>query len=343
MSEPKRVVASPSRRRRGQTAVAAAILAVAAVGGAARPASGQVVVEYYHLDALGSIRVVTDQTVQIVERHDFYPYGEECTTGPCATNPGAGVGQPRKFTGKERDHETGLDYFGARYFGSKIGRFTTVDPVYTWQENLVDPQRWNRYAYVRNNPLRFADPDGRETVVLYGHNTSDNPFGHVSIAINGQVFSYGTNYTGGEKGVRDWGREEGAFLATQGPLRQTERLTLDVSDAQEQALKAELTGNNPYAPGAPPYSVVGNSCVSVCERALEKAGILPNQPGPVRIDSAGNELQAGAPSSVTPAGLVGQIRSAGLVKSTQTTGNQQVSVGRAAVNATVDQIKRQSN
>jgi hypothetical protein len=45
---------------------------------------------------------------------------------------------------------------------SELGRFTTVDPVYTWKENLVDPQRWNRYAYVRNNPLRYTDPDGRD-------------------------------------------------------------------------------------------------------------------------------------------------------------------------------------
>ena len=55
-------------------------------------------------------------------------------------------------------------YFGARYYGSKIGRFTTVDPVYTWRENVVDPQRWNRYAYGRNNPLRFVDPDGRDAI-----------------------------------------------------------------------------------------------------------------------------------------------------------------------------------
>ena len=92
------------------------------------------------------------------------PFGEECTTGPCAANPGVASGQPRKFTGKERDAETGLDYFGARYYGSKIGRFTTVDPVYNWRENLLDPQRWNRYAYGRNNPLRYVDPDGREVV-----------------------------------------------------------------------------------------------------------------------------------------------------------------------------------
>ena len=52
-------------------------------------------------------------------------------------------------------------YFGARYYRAEIGRFTTIDPVYTWKENLADPQRWNRYGYVRNNPLRFVDPDGR--------------------------------------------------------------------------------------------------------------------------------------------------------------------------------------
>jgi RHS repeat-associated protein len=104
----------------------------------------------------------------VIERHDYLPFGEECTTGPCASNPGLNAGQPRKYTGKERDKETGLDYFGARYHGSKIGRFTTVDPVYNWQENLVDPQRWNRYAYARNNPLRYVDPDGREVVSVMG-------------------------------------------------------------------------------------------------------------------------------------------------------------------------------
>jgi RHS repeat-associated protein len=52
-------------------------------------------------------------------------------------------------------------YFGARYYRADVGRFTTVDPVQTISENLTDPQRWNRYSYVRNNPLRYTDPDGR--------------------------------------------------------------------------------------------------------------------------------------------------------------------------------------
>jgi RHS repeat-associated protein len=129
---------------------------------AAPPARAQVV-EYYHLDALGSVRAVSNQAGVVVENHDYLPYGEEwCGSGVCT---GVSAGQPRRFTGKERDAETGLDYFGARYYGAKLGRFTTIDPVYTWQENLVDPQRWNRYAYVRGNPLRYVDPDGRAPAV----------------------------------------------------------------------------------------------------------------------------------------------------------------------------------
>jgi len=128
---------------------------------AATPSQAGEVVEYYHLDAIGNVRAVTNAAGQVVERHDYLPFGEECTTGPCASNPGLNAGQPRKFTGKERDPETGLDYFGARYYGSKIGRFTTVDPAYVLQANLVDPQRWNKYAYARNNPLKYTDPDGR--------------------------------------------------------------------------------------------------------------------------------------------------------------------------------------
>ncbi len=121
-------------------------------------------VEYYHRDALGNVRVVTDESGQVLERHDYLPFGEECTTGACAANPGVPDGQPRRFTGKERDSETGLDYFIARYYAPHLGRFTTIDPVFTWRESLIDPQRWNRYAYGRNNPLRYTDPDGRATL-----------------------------------------------------------------------------------------------------------------------------------------------------------------------------------
>ncbi|MBX3279789.1 MAG: RHS repeat-associated core domain-containing protein, partial [Acidobacteria bacterium] len=68
----------------------------------------------------------------------------------------------QKYTGYERDGETGLDYAGARYFDSKPGRFTSTDPTPVTQENFVNPQRWNLYIYVNNNPLSSSDPDGAD-------------------------------------------------------------------------------------------------------------------------------------------------------------------------------------
>lgn len=63
------------------------------------------------------------------------------------------------FTGKERDAETGLDYFGARYMSSAQGRFTSPDPGMAGTDPLT-PQSWNAYSYALNNPLHFIDPDG---------------------------------------------------------------------------------------------------------------------------------------------------------------------------------------
>ncbi len=67
-----------------------------------------------------------------------------------------------KFTGKERDTESGLDNFGARYNASTMGRFMTPDPIFMTKHRLVDPQQWNLYAYVRNNPLNLTDPTGKD-------------------------------------------------------------------------------------------------------------------------------------------------------------------------------------
>jgi RHS repeat-associated protein len=66
---------------------------------------------------------------------------------------------PQKFTGKERDVETGLDYFLARYYSGAQGRFMRPDDPFV-DQFPEDPQSWNLYAYTRNNPLRFVDPTG---------------------------------------------------------------------------------------------------------------------------------------------------------------------------------------
>ena len=78
------------------------------------------------------------------------------------------------FTGQQRDAETGLDYFGARYMASAQGRFTSLDaPLLDQQPG--DPQSWNLYSYVRNNPLIFTDPTGNDCVyVTSGGNGIDS-------------------------------------------------------------------------------------------------------------------------------------------------------------------------
>jgi RHS repeat-associated protein len=69
-----------------------------------------------------------------------------------------------KFTGKERDGESGLDYFGARYLSGVMGRWTSPDAPFA-DQHPADPQSWNLYSYVRNNPLRFIDPTGQYVCV----------------------------------------------------------------------------------------------------------------------------------------------------------------------------------
>ena len=119
---------------------------------------------YLTKDPLGSTRIVTDQVGTVVGRHDFLPFGEEIpkTVGPrVLIGAYEGLDAVRhRFTGKERDFETGRDYFGARYFSGSQGRFTSPDPALTLPQALMDPQQWNRYTYVRNNPLRYVDPEG---------------------------------------------------------------------------------------------------------------------------------------------------------------------------------------
>jgi RHS repeat-associated protein len=78
-----------------------------------------------------------------------------------------------KFTSKERDAETGLDYFGFRYFSSAQGRWTGPDQPFADQHN-EDPQSWNMYAYVRNNPLIHVDPNGKQSCAMVG-----NPCGYL--------------------------------------------------------------------------------------------------------------------------------------------------------------------
>ena len=103
-------------------------------------------------DSLGSTRLVTNDGAY-VSRHDFAPFGEELTSSNRLTSMGYGLADSMThlYTGKERDSETGLDYFGARYRSAYEGRFTSSDPGHVGA-NWWRPQTWNGYSYVHNNP-----------------------------------------------------------------------------------------------------------------------------------------------------------------------------------------------
>ncbi|HEX6649014.1 MAG TPA: RHS repeat-associated core domain-containing protein [Pyrinomonadaceae bacterium] len=122
-------------------------------------------------DQLGTSRIIIDKTGSLanVKRHDYLPFGEELMSGIGSRAPslgyGTGDGVRQQFTSKERDTETGLDYFGARYYGSTQARFTSADPLYIEMGRLGDPQQFNLYAYTRNNPLKFIDPLGLDIEV----------------------------------------------------------------------------------------------------------------------------------------------------------------------------------
>ncbi len=75
---------------------------------------------------------------------------------------------PNKFTGKERDAESGNDYFEARYYGSSMGRFMSPDPINLTEERLLNPANTlNKYIYGGNNPLKYIDDDGKDITVFY--------------------------------------------------------------------------------------------------------------------------------------------------------------------------------
>ncbi|GIU81251.1 MAG: RHS repeat-associated core domain-containing protein [Acidobacteria bacterium] len=122
--------------------------------------SSEAKVSYLTSDHLGSPRVLTEQSGKVYSRRDFMPFGEEIRTPQRTEQLGYGGDTVRqKFTGYERDVESGLDFTQARMFAYNHGRFTSPDPLAA-SANPFHPQSWNRYSYSYNNPLRFTDPNG---------------------------------------------------------------------------------------------------------------------------------------------------------------------------------------
>ncbi len=139
-------------------------------------------VYYYHADHLGSSSVVTGKTGSFHERIEYFPYGETWVEDKAISD---GYSSPYRYTAKEYDPETGLYYFGARYYDARLGRWVSVDPILSKYLPTGNKKRdsnlpgmggvfnsinLNLYHYSGNNPVIYVDPDGN--AYLMKHNGS---------------------------------------------------------------------------------------------------------------------------------------------------------------------------
>jgi RHS repeat-associated protein len=118
------------------------------------------------MTTLGTVRMMTDSSTSanIIVRHEYPPFGEEIPANTAGRRAEWGPFNDKvnqKFTGQERDEETGFDFFQARYFYGAQGRFNSPDPGNAGA-NVYNPQSWNGYSYVLNNPLSLVDPTGTD-------------------------------------------------------------------------------------------------------------------------------------------------------------------------------------
>ncbi|HEX9504004.1 MAG TPA: DUF2341 domain-containing protein, partial [Patescibacteria group bacterium] len=115
------------------------------------------IVRYIHTDHLTGSNIVTNSTNTKDEIEDYFPFGSIRFD----QQPGS-FSEQRKFTGHEYDVDTSLSYMDARYYDPVTGRFLSEDPAFlSLTSDLANPQAWNSYSYVKNNPLTNIDPDGR--------------------------------------------------------------------------------------------------------------------------------------------------------------------------------------
>ena len=116
-------------------------------------------ITYFHNDALGSPVAATDESGNVLWREAYKPYGSRIRKEDNGTN-------DTWYTGKQEDKDTGLSYFGARWYDPVIGRFMGIDPVGFKEGNI---HSFNRYAYANNNPYKFVDPDGNTAKLIFDY------------------------------------------------------------------------------------------------------------------------------------------------------------------------------
>jgi RHS repeat-associated protein len=208
---------------------------------------------------------------------------QTCISLPFGNGPDcSGAATEQRFTGKERDAESGNDYFGARYYASTTGRWMSPDPINLTNARLMNPANTlNKYAYGANNPLKYVDPDGKDITIYYRAPTGGvTDFGHVMLGVlnqNSGKTAFIDFYPKG--GTDSLGRGPGTFnpgdmseRGTQNADGKFASLTIQTNPEQAQALIDAITKMENGQ--APDYSAfLGTNCTTLIEDTLKDLGL----------------------------------------------------------------------
>ena len=134
---------------------------------------------YYHNDHLGNPAAITNENGEVVWKADYEPFGEVFNEEEIE------IGNKFGYNTKELDKNTNLLYYGARFYDSDIGRFTTADTV---KGSLGNPQSLNRYSYVLNNPLKYVDPDGCRISISGSQKKREQVLGWMNDLVGENIF-----------------------------------------------------------------------------------------------------------------------------------------------------------
>jgi RHS repeat-associated protein len=205
---------------------------------------------HYHLtDWLGTQRMQTNVNGNEEERCYSYPFGDGLNcTGSDATE--------HHFTSKERDAESGLDYFGARYLSSNLGRFMAPDwaaaPISAPYAQFGDPQSLNLYAYVGNNPNTGIDLDGHDGIENGdGYNSGIMGMSSELGAMNG-TGGPGQDWLDGKDSNSSNGGSSGGSSNSAPPTPAPSNPNPASPDPAAQQQQQSTTPEAPASPAAPP-------------------------------------------------------------------------------------------
>lgn len=282
---------------------------------------------YYHKDHLGSSSAITNENGAVVEKFTYRPFGDQrAHSGDLTTD--------YKFTDQEFDAETGLYYYGARYYDPTIGRFISPDSVVP---NPFNPQNLNRYTYCNNNPLSYTDPNGHFPLILIGM-----AVGAIMGAVSAGIQSHW------DLGAMVQGAFMGAASAVTmyafGPI---------IGGAMVGAVQAGISGGDPgkgalwgaiggtigAAMGGVDFSGIGNDLAQITVQMVA-AGVV----GGVLAEFSGAKFSQGmlpAMASVAMNGLAKAINNQNSNKGV-TTGREEALL-KMAKDLTLDQILNGSN